>query len=372
MLSFIGQWRRVSLIKTLIVSLSSVILITSSSAVSVQDSGDSPITQKETKTSSDQKRRNAFLADPTIFYDQGRYYLYGTGNLRAFTGNPQEGFITYYSEDLKEWFGPAGAEEGFVFCRGNGFGKGLFWAPQVFRWKDHYWFAYAADEYIALARADDPRGPFTMDPPQKLPSATRQIDPFFFFDEGKIYFYYVKLDKGNRIFVAEMKDDLSGIKPETEHFCIHAGDEGSLWENTNNADWSVAEGPTVIRRGDKYYLFYSCNDFRSKDYAVGYAVSDSPLGPWKRYEGNPIISRHNVGHHGSGHGDIFTTPEGKMYYVLHTHFSKEKVQIRRTALVEMRAEEKEGEETVFSILPETFRFIEVPAEKTAPAENLGK
>lgn len=61
-----------------------------------------------------------------------------------------------------------------------------------------------------------------------------------------------------------------------------------------------------------------------------------------------------------------------MYYVLHTHFSKEKVQIRRTALVEMRAEEKEGEETVFSILPETFRFIEVPAEKTAPAENLGK
>ena len=172
--------------------------------------------------------------------------------------------------------------------------------------------------------------------------------------------------------MAEMKDDLSGIKPETEHFCIHAGDEGSLWENTNNADWSVAEGPTVIRRGDKYYLFYSCNDFRSKDYAVGYAVSDSPLGPWKRYEGNPIISRHNVGHHGSGHGDIFTTPEGKMYYVLHTHFSKEKVQIRRTALVEMRAEEKEGGETVFSILPETFRFIEVPAEKTAPAENLGK
>ena len=131
MLSFIGQWRRVSLIKTLIVSLSSVILITSSSAVSVQDSGDSPITQKETKTSSDQKRRNAFLADPTIFYDQGRYYLYGTGNLRAFTGNPQEGFVTYYSEDLKEWSGPAGAEEGFVFCKGDGFGKGLFWAPQA-------------------------------------------------------------------------------------------------------------------------------------------------------------------------------------------------------------------------------------------------
>ncbi|MBP5760009.1 MAG: hypothetical protein J6W90_01350, partial [Verrucomicrobia bacterium] len=40
-----------------------------------------------------------YLADPTIFYDQGTYYLYGTGN-------SNEGFWVYTSQDLKTWKGP--------------------------------------------------------------------------------------------------------------------------------------------------------------------------------------------------------------------------------------------------------------------------
>jgi beta-xylosidase len=75
-----------------------------------------------------------------------------------------------------------------------------------------------------------------------------------------------------------MKDDLSAIIPETLRECI-AATEG--WENKANSNWPVAEGPSVLKHNGLYYLFYTANDFRNPDYAVGYATSSNPLGPWK-------------------------------------------------------------------------------------------
>ena len=61
----------------------------------------------------------------------------------------------------------------------------------------------------------------------------------------------------------------------------------------------VMEGPTVIKLDGVYYLFYSANDYRSIDYAVGYATSNSPMGPWTKNENSPIIHRSIVGENGS-------------------------------------------------------------------------
>ena len=87
------------------------------------------------------------------------------------------------------------------------------------------------------------------------------------------------------IYVAELNDDLMSIKPGTLTKATLAGEE---WENTARVEWPVTEGPTVLKKNNRYYLLYSANDFRNPDYAVGYAVSESPLGPWKKAEGNPI------------------------------------------------------------------------------------
>lgn len=57
--------------------------------------------------------------------------------------------------------------------------------------------------------------------------------------------------------------------------CISVTDS---WEKKQA---KVAEGPSVLKRGDTYYLIYSANHYESKDYAVGYATSTSPKGPWK-------------------------------------------------------------------------------------------
>lgn len=290
---------------------------------------------------------NLYLADPAIFYDNGTYYLYGTG------GDSDTGFQVYTSKDLKKWDGPAGVSDGYALKKGDSYGSAGFWAPQIFRYKDKYYMAYTADEFIAIASADSPLGPFKQNRLAKLPAEVKQIDPYVFFDEdGKIYLYHVRLTKGNRLFVAELNEDLTAIKEGTLTECISAQKD---WENTQHSDWPVAEGPTVIKRDGMYYFFYSCNDFRNIDYAVGYATARSPYGPWKKQEGDPIISRQLLKKNGTGHGDLFLDANHQLQYVFHTHYSDEVVSPRQTAIVTMKTSGKKGQ-LIFQILPETFYF----------------
>lgn len=266
---------------------------------------------------------SVYLADPTIFYNKGTYYLYGTGG--------KDGFWVYTSTNLKNWKGPAGARDGYALIKGDAFGTAGFWAPQVFEKNGTFYMAYTANENIAIATSNSPLGPFKQDSIRPISGSRKQIDPFVFIDDdGAKYLYHVRLEKGNRIYVAKLKDDFSDILPETLHECITAT---APWENTAASNWPVTEGPTVLKHKNRYYLFYSANDFRNKDYAVGYAVAATPYGPWKKYSGNPIISRNNIGRNGTGHGDFIKDKKGNLYYVFHTHRSNGVVAPRVTALV---------------------------------------
>ena len=286
-----------------------------------------------------------YLADPTIFLNEGTYYLYGTKGDNTIEG---EGFLVYTSQDLKTWKGPAGINGGFALKKGDAFGTKGFWAPQVFKYDSKYYMAYTANEHIAIATSESPLGPFVNDK-KALEAPVKQIDPFIFFDDGKAYLFHVRLQNGNRIFVAEMTSDLKQIKTETLTECITA-EKG--WENTQNVDWPVSEGPTVIKKDNLYYLLYSANDFRNPDYAVGYATSESPLGPWIKSKTNPIISKENLGLNGTGHGDLFLDKNGMLNYVLHTHLSDSVVAPRKTALVKVNLN-AEG----IRVMPQSFEFL---------------
>lgn len=269
-----------------------------------------------------------YFADPCIFYFNGQYYLYGTTE-----ENANNGFIVYTSKDLRGWR-KSTAQEGYALKKSEAFGRSGFWAPQIFQHKDTFYMAYVANENIAVAKATNPAGPFTQQIIKQLDAPVKQIDPFVFTDDdGKKYLYHVRLTNGNRIFVAEMKDDYSSIKPETLKECITATEQ---WENTKNVSWPVAEGPTVIKHNGLYYMFYTANDFRNPDYAVGYATATSPYGPWKKYAGNPIISRSLLGINGTGHGDLFNDQKGNLLYVLHTHFNESTTGPRRTAVIKLK------------------------------------
>jgi xylan 1,4-beta-xylosidase len=299
------------------------------------------------KSKSGSKAETIYLADPTIFVDKETYYLYGT--------NSSNGFMVYSSKDLKDWRVPAEAKNGLALTKGDSYGTEGFWAPQVFKYKEDYFMAYTADENIAIAKSKSPTGPFKQTFASKISGAHKQIDPYVFIDkDGSKYLYHVELAKGNRIFVAKLKDDFSDIIPGTEKECIS---ETEHWENTAKSKWAVTEGPTVLMHKNVYYMFYSANDFRNIDYAVGYAVADNPLGPWKKYAGNPIISRANMGTNGTGHGDFFTDKKGEMFYVFHTHNSSSEVSPRLTAIVNARFKADALKQDKMEIYPETFRLL---------------
>lgn len=287
-----------------------------------------------------------FLADPTIFKYNNTYYLYGTsqGSLIA----KGKGFLVYTSTDLQKWEGPAGNTNGFALKDTDAFGDTGFWAPQVFEHNGTFYMAYTANEKIALATGNSPLGPFTNSGTSI--ADTHQIDPFVFFDDdGKIYLYHVRLTNGNRIFVAEMNSNLQSVKEETLTEAITATEP---WENTANASWPVAEGSTVFKKNGVYYLIYSTNDYRNPDYAVGYATATSPMGPWTKYSGNPIIHGDMISQYGSGHGDLLFDEAGTMEYVLHTHFSSSVVEPRKTAVIALQMEGQ-----TISANPETFEFL---------------
>ncbi|MEJ7767168.1 MAG: family 43 glycosylhydrolase [Chitinophagaceae bacterium] len=122
----------------------------------------------------------------------------------------------------------------------------------------------------------------------------------------------------------------------------------------------MTEGPTIIKRKDLYYLFYTANDFRNPDYAVGYAVSSSPYGPWKKYTGNPILSRKNIGTNGTGHGDFDLNKRRNLVYVFHTHYSPTKATPRKTAIIKASfSKGKVNGEDQVSVDPTTFYFPQV-------------
>lgn len=291
---------------------------------------------------------NAFLADPTIFREGNLYYLYGT--VEGASGN---GFLAYTSRNLKDWRLSETAN-GYALKKGEAFGSTGFWAPQVFRQGTTYYMAYVANENIAIAQSDAPSGPFTQVKKEPLAAPVKQIDPFVFVDtDGRKYLYHVRLTGGNKIFVAQLEDDFSAIKPETLRECITATD---TWENTAKTDWPVTEGPSVLKHKDVYYLFYTANDFRNPDYAVGYATSNSPSGPWKKYGGNPIINKSLLGWNGTGHGDFFQSGKD-LCYVFHTHYGNNNVSPRRTALVKMKFVEAENGPDKLEVEKKSFRFL---------------
>lgn len=254
-------------------------------------------------------------ADPFVLFYEGKYYMYcTTENGRALVGandfstdtSEGDGVFVYVSEDMKNW-----VKHGYALKKGDTIGEKWFWAPEVLHYRGKFYMVYASEEHIAIAYADHPLGPFKQENKRWLRDGMAIDGSFFVDDDGTVYLYYVRLGDGNRIFVAKMKDDLSGIEEEYPDCLISATEP---WETL---DCLIAEGPFVLKHKGLYYLTYSCNHTRCIDYGVGYAVSKSPIGPFKKFEGNPILIRNGnlkgVGHHS------FIRVDGTLYCAYHCH-----------------------------------------------------
>jgi len=261
------------------------------------------------------------IGDPDVLKIENKYYLYGTSI-------PGVGFKTWESDDLVNW-----EEKGIAFSKfaeGNQWGKKDFWAPEVIYYQDKYYMVYSARASdgrlkIALAVSDSPLGLFVNIKAPLFDNGFSNIDGHIFVDKnGTPYLFYVRDCSENiidakhvsQIYVQEMSKDLLNLKGEP----ILAIQPSQNWEGLED-DWQWNEGPFVIQNESIYYLLYSANYFGSPDYAIGYATSSSPLGPWTKHEGNPILSKDlSIGVSGPGHCSITESPDGsELFIVYHTH-----------------------------------------------------
>lgn len=295
------------------------------------------------------------FGDPYVLPDTGgRYYMYGTG------GGAKNGFAAYSSGDMVNW-----KYEGQVYMADgpNAWGIHSFWAPEVYRSKGKYYMFYSAqwkvnpaneleNFRIGVAVADKPTGPFTdvsdkplFDPGYPIIDANVFVD-----DNGKAYLYYsrccykhavqsevaawakqqglYKEIEESWVYGIELKPDFSGtIGKPVLLLRPPAGmkDKQAEWESRSvtskevNRRWT--EGSVTFKHTNRYYIMYSANHFAGENYAVGYATSKSPLGPFVKAANNPVLEKNTTKGGqvtGTGHNSIAYSPDGKeMFCVYH-------------------------------------------------------
>lgn len=110
-----------------------------------------------------------------------------------------------------------------------------------------------------------------------------------FKDLGKYYLYYHGTGKelelgivGYQIGVAVADHPLGPFKRISDKPLIPVGPKGS-WDDKHTAC------AMVLKEGiDKYYMWYSGSG-DGKPWSIGLATASHPLGPWKKHPNNPII-----------------------------------------------------------------------------------
>lgn len=252
------------------------------------------------------------FGDPFIMLYENTYYAYGT--------HGEHGIEVYTSDDLLTWK----KSSTLALHKDDSWGDRWFWAPEVYYIadKNQFFMYYSADEHICVATADSPVGPFEQTVKKPMIATEKCIDNSLFVDDdGKPYLYFDRFNDGLNIWVGELESDLKTIKTETLTPCIHVSQP---WEEVHPR---VNEGPFVVKHKGKYYMTYSGNSYESPFYGVGYAVADSPIGPWTKYEKNPILQKPEdlVG---VGHSAMFRDKKGKLRIVFHAHYSKERIHPR--------------------------------------------
>ncbi|MDD4719692.1 MAG: glycoside hydrolase family 43 protein [Bacteroides sp.] len=269
-----------------------------------------------------QENNSGFLpfADPFILCYNNVYYAYGTSS--------DDGFEVYYSEDLEWWT----KYSEMLLKKEDSYGDKWFWAPEVY-YNDKtklFYLYYSANEHICVATSTSPLGPFKQEVKQPMREEKSIDSSLFVDDDGTPYLYFVRFTDGNVIWMAELEDDWSTIKEETLRKCIDVTQD---WE-TKMA--KVIEGPSLLKHNDLYYLIYSANHYQSPDYGVGVAISNSPRGPWEKYENNPVLHKPKDSLIGVGHGAYFTDEKRDYKYVFHAHHSTEKIHPRVMYVVDMK------------------------------------
>ncbi|MBB5350435.1 GH43 family beta-xylosidase [Haloferula luteola] len=263
-------------------------------------------------------------ADPVVFHQDGKYYAYTTYS-PDFPNMPR-GIRLYTSTNLVDW-----KDQGFALKNEDSWGDSRFWAPDLVEKDGTYFLYYAADERMCVATSDTPMGPFRQKTETPIEPNSIKIDGHVFEDDdGQRYFYYVSFADGNQIWGGKLHDDMVSVDATTLSMMVKPD---QAWERHQ---WPVTEGPEILKHKGTYYLTYSGSHFENPEYAVGYATSNSPLGPWTKFEFNPVMKSTSYAH-GTAHHCFTESPDGKeTFIVYHRHHTLDETEPRALSIDRVR------------------------------------
>lgn len=261
------------------------------------------------------------IGDPYVLFYGNRYYLYATSHFN--------GFYCWTSDDLVHW------EKSGICYRAaeKSFGNSCFWAPEVYEFYGRFYMYYTAQWKIyeeeslriGVAVSDNPLGPFedVLDQKPMFDFGYGALDAHILKDGSRNYLYYSRAGEGHwvdgakesDIYVVELGDDFISVKGSGKLILRPEQD----WERNSgavNQYWN--EGAFVIKKDGRYHMMYSANYYASREYGIGGAVADSPMGPFVKYEKNPIMcTSERIS--GPGHNSVVRNERGEYYCVYHAH-----------------------------------------------------
>lgn len=258
------------------------------------------------------------IGDPHVLYAGGEYLTFATGG--------PIGFNVWRSADLST-FTKEKALKKIAWVSGD------YWAPEVYGVNGRYYMFFTGrwkengGLRVGVAVSDAPQGPYEDAIGGPLfDFGYAAIDGTLFFGEdGTPYMIYSR-DCSENIVEGRHESHLYGVQLAPDLLSV-VGDPVLLttpdteWELTTG-DYLWNEGPVVLTHEGKYYLFYSANGYATKEYAVGVAVADKPLGPYTKQDNNPILNYivkdDETIVSGPGHNSFFTVGD-ELFTSYHTH-----------------------------------------------------
>ena len=231
-----------------------------------------------------------WYADPELHLFRGRYYIYPT-NSRDY--EEQTNFEVFSSDDLTNW-----KNEGVIldFADVPWSTNRAAWAPSCIERDGKFYFYFSAGDGAGLgvAVADHPAGPFRDAIGKPLVSeyhhGAQPIDAHVFLDDdGQAYLYY---GGWRHCVVVRLKDNMIETTGEFHEITP----QGSAY----------VEGSFMLKRNGEYYFMWSEGGWTDSSYAVAYARSNSPLGPFHHravvMKSDPLIGN------GAGHHSVLQLP----------------------------------------------------------------
>jgi beta-xylosidase len=246
---------------------------------------------------------NQDFPDPYVVESGADFYAYATQR-------DDLGFQCLHSKDLVHWerlpdvFKPSWADD-------------HYWAPEVHAWKGKWYLVYSARNRmthkhdVAIAVGDSAHGPFH-EWSKLVDGSTNNvgdIDATLYLDEKRPFLLYSAEDPRS-IEIVPLSGDLSHT----------VGEPTMLLKPDRPIEKQITEAPTLVKRDDRYWLFYSTGWFQSNKrdacYQIWAASSPRLFGPYVKPP-KPLITTKPEEVYSPGHQCILDLPTGESWILYH-------------------------------------------------------